>query len=102
MGQVELLEEVQNQVERMLEIAEDYGVREPLHTEITLYDDDDFYIEIKHSKPLDESSDKGFEKVEQYTLHFQKSEGTYYFRKILREEPNPTREIVEEEKIDID
>ncbi|MCJ7450480.1 MAG: hypothetical protein MUP58_01940 [Candidatus Nanohaloarchaeota archaeon QJJ-9] len=99
MEELETLEKAKDKFKSVLEKAKEFGLSHPRHTEIIIFDDEDYRIEAKKGKSLGEITDKGVEKLEIKKLVYKKEDNEFFYRKILQTEANPSKEILEEERL---
>ena len=90
-----LLDEIQQKLDQMIELAEEENVERPRHSEITLFEDGDYQIDLVHGEPQDKIVD-GFEILIKHRLRYRKFRDKLTYQKIRQTEP-PAEEIIREE-----
>ncbi|MFB6116818.1 MAG: hypothetical protein ABEK10_04890 [Candidatus Nanosalina sp.] len=100
MEEIETAEKAREKLEEMLEVAPEYGIDHPRHSEITVFDDGDFRVEVRKGRPQGEITESGTEVLDIQKLIYQEDsdEGVLY-RKLRQDEPPASKQILEEKEI---
>jgi hypothetical protein len=99
--EIDTLESAQEKLDEMLEVAPEYGIDHPRHSEITVFDDGDFQVEVKKGRPQGEISESGAELLEIEKLVYQEENGDgVLYRKLRQDEPPASSVILEEKEVE--
>jgi hypothetical protein len=95
------LESARVKLTEMLAAAPEYGIDHPRHSEVTVFDDGDFRVEVRKGKPQGEISDSGAELLEIEKLVYQEESGEgVLYRKLKQDEPPASSVILEEKEVE--